>query len=375
MLTYKNAMIYTESFRFERGCFSVENGRFANVLGEETADATDLGGRLVFPGLIDVHTHGNSGSDFCDGSYEGLKKACRYYAEKGVTSFAPTSLTVSYDELSRAFSVAKRVKEENAKGLAHIRGINMEGPFFSEKKKGAQNAANLRLPDFDAFLELYKTSGELIKIVDIAPELEGSVEFIEKASRLAAVSIAHTDCSYEDARAAIAAGASHMTHLFNAMPAINHRKPGPIIAALESENVFAEIIGDGHHIHPAVIRFAFRMFGAERMILVSDSLRCCGMPDGEFDLGGLKAQIVNGVAKLADGTLAGSMTNVYECMKNAVSFGISLEDALRAASYNPAKQLGCLDEVGSIANGKCADFIIADSSLEPEQIFIDGERI
>lgn len=375
MVCYKNAMIYTESFRFEKGCFSVDNGKFVNVLGAEADDAVDLNGRLVFPGLIDVHTHGNSGSDFCDGSYEGLRKACRYYAENGITSFAPTSLTVPYEELAQAFAVARRINDENAKGLARIRGINMEGPFFSEKKKGAQNAANLRLPDYEAFLELNKISGNLIKIVDIAPELSGSVEFIEDASRTVTVSIAHTDCTYDEAKTAINAGATHITHLFNAMPGINHRMPGPIIAALENKNITAEIICDGHHIHPAIIRFAFNSFGAERMILVSDSLRCCGMPDGEFNLGGLRAFIKDGVATLSDGTLAGSMTNVYECMKNAVSFGIRREDAIRAVTYNPAKQLGCLDSVGSIADGKDADFIISDKDLNLEQVYIDGELI
>lgn len=375
MVSYKNAMIYTESFRFEKGCFSVDDGRFVNVLGAETEDAIDLQGRLVFPGLIDIHTHGNSGSDFSDGSYEGLVKACRYYAEHGISSVAPTSLTVSYEELGRAFAAAKRVREENAKGLAHIRGINMEGPFFSKKKKGAQNAANLRLPDYEAFIQLNEISGNLVRIIDIAPELSGSVEFIKKASKITTVSIAHTDCTYDEAKAAIDAGATHITHMFNAMPGINHRMPGPIIAALENENVLAEIIGDGHHIHPAIIRFAFKCFGAERMILVSDSLRCCGMPDGEFNLGGLKAFIENGVAKLEDGTLAGSMTNVYECMKNAVSFGISKEDAIRAVTYNPAKQLGALDAIGSIADGKNADFIIADEELNLEQVFIDGALI
>lgn len=375
IVNYKNAYIYTKEFRFEKGAFSVEKGKFTKILEKETNEACDLNGKYVIPGLIDVHTHGNSGYDFSDGSYEGLLIMCRYYAQHGITSVAPTSLTVPYDQLSAAYKTAKLVHEENEKGLAKIRGINMEGPFFSVKKKGAQNAINIRLPDYDVFLKLNEDSGNLIKIVDIAPELEGSIEFIKKVSRSVTVSIAHTDCSYEEAAAAFQAGATQLTHMFNAMPSIHHRQPGPIIAAIENRNVMAEIICDGHHIHPAIIRFAFQMFGAQRMIIVSDSLRCCGMPDGKFDIGGQEAYISNGVAKLADGTLAGSMTNVYECLKNVISFGIKKEDAVRAVTYNPALQLGCLDEVGSIEDGKAADFLILDENFDLESVFIDGEQI
>lgn len=374
-MNFRNAYIYTKNYCFEQGNFSIEQGKFARVLENAAGDAYDLEGKYVIPGLIDIHTHGNSGFDFSDGSYEGLKTMCRYYAKHGITSFAPTSLTVPYDQISAAYKTAKLVHEENEKGLAKIRGINMEGPFFSVKKKGAQNVENIRLPDCDAFMKLNEDSGNLIKIIDIAPELEGALEFIEKVSPSATVSVAHTDCTYEEAAAAFQAGATQLTHMFNAMPSIHHRQPGPIIAAMENGNVMTELICDGHHIHPAIIRFAFQTFGAQRMIIVSDSLRCCGMPDGKFDIGGQEAYISNGVAKLADGTLAGSMTNVYECLKNVISFGIRKEDAVRAATYNPARQLGCLDEVGSIENGKAADFLVLDEDFNLESVFIDGEMI
>lgn len=374
-MNFKNALIYTENFCFEHGSFSIENGKFAQVMGPEGRDAIDLNGAKVIPGLIDVHTHGNSGADFSDGDYDGLVKMARYQAENGITSFAPSSLTLPYDVLERAYRTAAQINEEKPAKCAAVRGIHMEGPFFCEARKGAQNAAHLRLPDYDAFRRLNDSCGGLIKIVDVAPELDGAKEFIEKASAECTVSMAHTDTDYDKAKAAIDAGATHLTHLFNAMPSIHHRKPGPIVAASENEKVSAEIIGDGLHVHPASVRLAFRIFGAERMVLVSDSLRCCGLPDGEYDLGGLTAYLSGGVAKLSDGTLAGSATNVYECMLRVISFGVSECNAIRAATYNPARQLGCLGDVGSIANGKYADFVVCNDDLTRRDVYISGEKL
>ncbi len=374
-MQYKNAMIYTENFRFERGCFSVEDGKFVDVLGAEKADAIDLEGAYVIPGLIDVHTHGNSGADFSDGEVEGVEKMAKYYAANGITSFAPASMTLPYEVLEKAFASARAFVDSKTEGAAALRGIQMEGPFFSEKKKGAQNGAYLKNPDFEAFRKLQEGCGNLVRIVDIAPELPGSVEFIEKAKELCTVSIAHTDADYDAAAAGVKAGVTHLTHLYNAMPAIHHRKPGVIAAAAENENVSAEIISDGEHVHPASVRLAFRLFGAERMVLISDSLRCCGMPDGEYELGGQQVFMKAGLARLADGTIAGSATNLFECMQRAVSFGIAKEDAIRAASYNPARQIGALNEVGSIANGKIADFVICDEALNRKAVYLAGKKL
>ena len=374
-MNFKNALIYTENFRFEKGCFSVENGRFANVMGDEAADAFDMHGAKVIPGLIDVHTHGNSGADFSDGEYDGLVKMARYEAENGVTSFAPTSLTLPFDVLHNAYQTAARIIAQKPAGCAAVRGINMEGPFFAASRKGAQNEAHLRLPDYESFRALNESCGRLIKIVDVAPELPGALEFIEKASKDCTVSIAHTDTDYDRAVDAVNAGATQITHLFNAMPSIHHRKPGPIVAACEDDRVSAELIGDGLHVHPASVRFAFRMFGAERIVLVSDSLRCCGLADGDYDLGGLPIKLSGGVARLTDGTIAGSATNLYDCMLRVISFGVDECDAIRSATYNSARQLGCLDEAGTIANGKCADFVVCESDLTRREVYIAGELI
>ena len=374
-MNYKNANIYTEQFRFERGAFSVENGRFCRVLGEAAEDAVDLQGAYVLPGLIDVHTHGNSGADFSDGNAAGVEKMARCLAKNGVTSFAPASMTLPYETLEKAFASARAFVDARLSDAAALRGIQMEGPFFSEKKKGAQNGAYLRNPDFEAFKALQDGCGGLVRIVDVAPELPGAEEFIRKAKALCTVSIAHTDADYDAARRGIAAGVTHLTHLYNAMPAIHHRKPGVIAAAAEAETVSAELISDGQHVHPASVRLAFRIFGASRMVLISDSLRCCGMPDGEYELGGQQVFLQGGVARLADGTIAGSATNLFECMQRAVSFGISREDAIRAATYNPARQIGALSEVGSIADGKVADFVLCDAELNRQAVYLAGEKI
>lgn len=374
-MNFKNAMIYTEDFRFVPGAFSVENGKFSNVLGAPQADAVDLHGAYVIPGLIDVHNHGNSGADFSDGDYDGLVKMAGYLAKNGVTSFAPASMTLPYDVLEKAFATARRLADEAPEGNAVLRGIQMEGPFFSEKKKGAQNGAYLRDPDFAAFRKLYEGCGGLVRIIDVAPELPGACEFVRQAKELCTVSIAHTDADYDAARAAVEAGVTHLTHLFNAMPPLHHRKPGVIGAAAEAEQVTAELITDGQHIHPSAVRLAFRLFGPERMVIISDALRCCGMPDGEYELGGQAVFLKGGVARLADGTIAGSATNLYDCMLRAISFGIAKEDAVRAATWNPARQIGCLDTVGSIADGKRADFVVCDENLNRKAVWLGGKEL
>ena len=375
-MLFQNATIFTEDFRFIKGSFTVENGRFGRVYeGIDSTEGVNLQGAYVIPGLIDVHNHGNSGADFSDGDYEGLKRMAAYLAANGVTSFAPASMTLPYDVLERAFATAAQLKAEQPAGSARLMGIQMEGPFFCMKKKGAQNGDYLKDPDFDAFRRLYDGCGGLIRIVDLAPELPGSVEFVQKAKALCTVSIAHTDSDYDHAKAAIDAGVTHLTHLFNAMPPIHHRNPGVIAAAAENPAVRAELICDGIHVHPASIRLAFRLFGPERMVLISDALRCCGMPDGQYELGGQDVFLKGKTCTLADGTLAGSVTNLFGCMQNVISYGIAPETAIRAASYNPACALGVQDEVGSIAPGKLADFVVCDAGWNRQAVYLGGERL
>ena len=374
-MLFKNAYIFTEEGVFTHGSFRVEDGKFTEILTTvPEEEGVDLEGQYVIPGLIDVHNHGNSGADFSDGDYEGLVKMARYLAKNGVTSFAPASMTLPYEVLEKAFATAVRITEEQPEGCARLMGIQMEGPFFSEKKKGAQNGAYLKDPDFQAFKKLYDGCNGLVRIADVAPELPGAVEFTREAAKLCTVSIAHTDANYEEAEAVLSAGATHLTHLYNAMPPIHHRKPGVIGAGSERENVIAELICDGEHVHPSSVRMAFKLFPG-RICLVSDALRCCGMPNGQYELGGQEIFLNGNVAKLADGTLAGSVTNLYDCMRKAVEFGISKEQAILSSTIIPARQLRREQEIGSIAPGKFADFVICDEKMEKKAVYLGGKAL
>ena len=373
---YTNARIFVDN-EFRLGAFEVVDGKFGAILPENVpADAIDLGGATVIPGLIEVHSHGCAGADFSDGDYEGLKAMAKQYAAWGVTSFAPASMTLPYDVLAKAFATAKQLVEENIEGLSVLRGIQMEGPFFCYAKRGAQNADYLQNPDFEGFKALYDGCGGLVRIVDVAPELPGAAEFVAKASKLCTVSIAHTDSDYDHAKAAVDAGVTHLTHLYNAMPAIHHRNPGVIPAAVENPKVRAEIIADGYHIHPSSVRLAFTMF-KDRMILVSDSGRCAGKDEGyQFDLGGQMAEIRGGVAKLVGTeTIACSASNLWTCLCNAISWGIPEAEAVRAATYNPACALGVQDVVGSIETGKVADFLVCADGYESKRVFLAGKEL
>ena len=374
---YKNARIFCSDFQFHTGAFQVENGLFGKVLPERVPeDAVDLQGATVIPGLVEIHSHGNSGADFSDGDYEGLKKMAAFYAKHGVTSFAPASMTLPYEVLEKAFATAVRFTQEQPQGLSVLRGIQMEGPYFSYKKRGAQNPDYLKAPDFEGFKALWEGCQGLVKIVDLAPELEGAEDFARKASEFCTVSVAHTDSDYDHAKAVFDAGATHLTHLYNAMPAISHRNPGVIPAAVENKNVRAELICDGYHVHPASVRLAFSMFGGDRMCLISDSGRCAGMPEGtQFQLGGQDCWLRDGVAKLADGTIACSATNMWTCLQNVISWGIREEDAVRAATYNPACAIGADKVVGTIEEGKVADFLVCAPDYASMEVYLGGRKL
>ncbi len=376
MLTIKNGLIFTETAEFVKADVVCDGGKIVEILkpGTKTNEqAIDAEGKYILPGLIDIHTHGSMGSDFCDAEKQGLQKMSDYLAQCGVVGFCGT--TMAYDEeiLNNIIDTYNQFTKENTEG-AKLLGINMEGPFFNKEKKGAQAEKYIVSPDIEMFNRLYERSGETIKLIDIAPETQGAIEFIQNAGKKCVVSIAHTTADYDTCIEAFENGATHVTHIFNAMPAFNHRKPGVVGAAFDKAK-FVEVISDGIHLHPAVIRSLFSWFGAERICLISDSMRACGMPNGEYTLGGQKVFMKDKLATLEDGTIAGSAVNLYECFTRAVSFGITLENALRAATINPATAIGIFDKTGSITKGKCANIVIADKELNIENVIINGKKI
>ncbi len=374
----KNGLVYTENYTFEKRDLSFANGVITAVglpgtLPEET-EILDATGKYVLPGYVDIHVHGAAGTDFSDGTEADIRNMAAYEATQGVTSFCGTTMTFSEEILSGIMDAANNVMANPGEKECTLRGINMEGPFISMAKKGAQNGKYIMAPNFEMFDRLQKRSGNRIRLVDIAPEEEGSMDFIKKASKSCTVSIAHTTAGYDIAAAAYKAGASHATHLFNAMPAYQHRDPG-VVGAAGDYAAHVEIISDGIHLHPSVVRNTFRMFGADRVCLISDSMRAAGMPNGEYSLGGQKVIMTDGKATLEDGTIAGSAVCLAEMVRRAVRFGIPVETAVRAATANTAKAAGLFDTVGSLEVGKCADVVIMDRDLTPEKIFLRGKAL
>lgn len=363
--------------------FDVQNGfvsRDVCIEGELLADhssdgkSADLSGHYLIPGLTDVHFHGAKGHDFSDADPEGLQVMADYELSRGVTQICPAGMTLLEEQLIKVCKNAAQHRK-NSKSGALLCGVNLEGPFLSRAKKGAQNGDWLHEPDVAMLRRLEEASEGLVKLVSVAPEEPGALEFIKEVADEVTVSIAHTTADYDTAMAAYAAGARQATHLFNAMPPFTHRAPGVVGAAFDTPECMAELICDGVHIHASVVRAVFQLFGAKRVILISDTMRAAGMPDGDYTLGGQPVQVKGKYATLEDGTLAGSVTDLMNCMKTAVSFGIPLEDAVRAAAVNPAKAIGIYSRVGSIENGKLANLAVLDENLELKAVFLKGELV
>ena len=375
----KNVKVYTEDKRFEDGEIYIRDGIFTSAPeGMEAEEMIDGEGCYAIPGLIDLHFHGCKGDDFCDGTKEAIARIAEYEASVGVTAIAPATMTLPVDELEAILKTAAEYKKEQVSERADLIGINMEGPFISSEKKGAQDARNIISCDQEIAERFLEASEGLVKFIGIAPEQnDGFREFIEAMKGKVQISLAHTNADYETAKAAFDAGACHAVHLYNAMPAFTHREPGVVGAVSDSGHVMAEMICDGVHIHPAVVRATFKMLGEDRMILISDSMRATGMPDGQYTLGGLAVNVVGNRATLvSDGALAGSATNLTDCMRTVVKeMGIPLETAVACATMNPARSLGVYDRYGSITEGKHANVVLLDKELELKLVIKDGKRI
>lgn len=368
----KNVLIFTEDKQFKEGSIYIENGVFSDVSTDE--EIIDGEGCYAIPGLVDVHFHGCVGADFCDGTPESIAKIAEYEASQGITTIVPATMTLSEEELEQIMGNAAAYKNKKGSVLA---GINMEGPFISASKKGAQAATHIRKPDVEMFHKLQKISGGLIKLCDIAPEEEGAMEFIEALKDEVHISFAHTTANYEIAKKGYDLGACHATHLYNAMPPFAHRDPGVIGAARDSGHVYVELICDGIHIHPSVVRATFEMFGDNRIVMISDSMRATGLTDGEYTLGGQAVKVVGKLATLvSDGAIAGSCTNLMDCIRTAVKeMNIPLESAVACATMNAAKSIGIYDKYGSIAKGKEGNVVLLNRDLSLKAVIMNGKKI
>ncbi len=341
--------------RIEEGFVTELAANLTPTAGEDVCDAT---GCYVLPGLFDIHMHGAVGEDFSDASPEGLLRMAEYERNCGITSFCPTSMSLGKDELIEVFRSGKKAAEQ----CPQIYGFHMEGPFLNPKRKGAQKEENIADPDIQLFNACCEAAERRIVKLTLAPEMDGALELIRAVKDEVSISLGHTDADYECASLAFQTGSCQVTHLFNAMPEFGHREPAIIGAAYDNKDVFVELIADGVHVHDSVIRAAFEMFDG-RVVLVSDSMRATGLGNGTYSLGGQSVRVEGKKAVLQNGTIAGSVTNLFDCMKHCIDIGIPMEQAVAAATLTPAQALGAEDRIGRIAVGHKADIVTVDDNF------------
>jgi len=362
-------LIFFEEGEFAPGEICSDNGRISSVRklseSELTAEEAET---LVIPGLVDIHSHGCFGYDTCEATLEQLESMLEFQRSRGITSYFPTTMTFDEEKLT---SVCEKLAVVGRKDKT-LKGIYLEGPFISYEKRGAQNPKYIIEPDYEMLKRLQTAAEGLVKFVAIAPEVKGAMECIEKGQDSFKFSVAHTTADYDTTIEAFKRGATHVTHLYNAMPEYRHRAPGVIGAAMDSEDVSVELICDGNHIHPAVIRNTFKQFPGS-VILISDSMEGTGLPEGEYALGGQKVLVKAGRATFPDGTLAGSVSTLFDCMKKAVEIGVDIEEAILACTRNPAVEAGIYDTVGSISEGKNADLVIIDKNVNLKAVVCNNK--
>lgn len=369
-MVFKNATVYGKSFEPEVTDLVVEDG-YIKSIGKTDLEGEDFTGKCILPGFIDIHVHGCCGYDCTDGRKESAGKMSSWLATNGVTSFCPTTMTISEKDLETSFRYISETKG-NEPG-AYIHGINMEGPFISAAKKGAQLESCIRKPDAELFRKLNGICN--VCLVDIAPEEDDGYSFTKEISKVCRVSAAHTCATYAQIKEAEDCGLSHATHLFNAMSQLGSREPGAVGAVFDSEKIAAELICDGLHISPATLRIAFGILGEDRTCVISDATMGAGLPDGEYTLGG-QTVYKKGAVRLADGTLAGSATNLFDEFKNIISYGIPVRQAIKSVTINPAREIGADKYTGYIEEGKFADLLVTTPDFaRVNSVYIRGKKL
>lgn len=369
---FLNGIFEKKDLRIADGVFAAiaEPGTLTAKPGEEVISVKD---GYVLPGLVDIHSHGRSGEDFSFVTEKELQTLCDSYAACGVTAVLGTTMTNRPERVEESIQAIGAYRNGQHSG-AKLLGVHMEGPFLGKDKKGAHDVQYLTPPNQDWFDKLSELSGNSIRLITVDPCLPGAEQFVRTCKEKGvAVSLGHTSCDYALALEMKECGADHVTHCFNAMNPLHHREPGLIGAALDT-GMYTELICDGIHLHPSIIRMMFAAH-PEQQLLISDSMQAAGLPDGEYELGGLKVYVKAGKATQADGTIAGSTTNVFDAMVNVIRFGVPAEYAVQSASYLPAKSIGMEKEVGSIALERCADFLVVSNDWSLEQVFINGTSV
>ncbi|WP_314060223.1 N-acetylglucosamine-6-phosphate deacetylase [uncultured Vagococcus sp.] len=357
------------------GYLEITAGLFGNFVEEvpEKADVTDYRGKWIAPGLVDTHIHGYMNHDVMDADAEGLKVMSEGLLSCGVTSYLPTTLTSSRELLTK---VAKTIGDtyQEVKG-AKIQGIYFEGPFFTEKYKGAQNPGYFSDPSLAVFNEWQEAAGGIIKKIALAPEREGVTEFVETVTKQGVVvALGHSDATLVEAQKAVEAGASVFVHAFNGMRGLHHREPGMVGATMTLHDVYAELICDGHHVHKNAMDVLVKTKGHDHIALITDCMMAGGMPDGDYMLGEFPVVVAEGTARLESGNLAGSILKLKEALKNVVDWGMATpEQAVMMASLIPAVSCNIDDKCGMIAKGRDADFIVLSDKMELEATYLDGK--
>ena len=371
---YKANYIILEDKVFKNYYMEVENGKIKSFSKDEPEKYEDLG-EIIAPGLVDTHIHGYHGEDIMNAKKGALEIISKGLLETGVTSFLPTTLTDSTEKLDEAC----RVVGEEYKDVtgAKVRGVFLEGPFFTEKYKGAQNEKYMSDPDIEKLKKWKYLSNGLVNKIAIAPEREGVADFIHKANAMGvAVALGHSDASYEDAMAAVDEGANIFVHTFNGMSGLHHRNPGMVGAAMNSDAI-SELICDGYHVNPASANILMNAKGRDKIALITDCISAGSMADGDYKLGEFDVIVENGTARLKEGgNLAGSILKLKDAIKNVVNWEIAdVFEAIQMASLIPAKSVGIDDVCGKLKVGYDADFIVLDQSLDLKSTFIDGQRV